>query len=108
MKKKEQLPSPNKKWNFVFFKKKLLKPEKSHISLSIPPPVFLEAIHKWWFFHTFLASLKNGDRVYTNSGIIGTIRGLDETTVLLEVEDHTEFKMLRSAIQGTYQASSAK
>ena len=33
----------------------------------------------------FLSSLKRGDEVYTKSGIIGTVRGLTEKVVDLEV-----------------------
>ena len=45
-----------------------------------------------------LKSVKKGDKVITASGIHGTISGLDDTTVLLDVGNNTKIKMERSAI----------
>ena len=45
-------------------------------------------------------SLKNGDKVITNSGIHGTIVGLENGTVQLRVHDQVKIKVLRSAIAG--------
>jgi len=47
----------------------------------------------------FLQGLNKGDEVITASGIIGTIRGLNEKIVTLEVSQDTEIKVLRSQIQ---------
>lgn len=45
-----------------------------------------------------LDSLKRGDKVITVGGIHGTIVGLDEKTVILEVTDRVELKIERSAV----------
>ena len=47
----------------------------------------------------FISSLKLGDEVVTSSGILGTIRGLTDKIVTLEVSDATEIKFLRSQVQ---------
>lgn len=47
----------------------------------------------------FLQTLNRGDEVVTASGIIGTIRGLTDRVVTLEVSQGTEMKVLRSQIQ---------
>lgn len=58
----------------------------------------------------FVNSLKLGDEVVTSSGILGTIRGLTDKIVTLEVSEATEVKFLRSQIQTKLQdqLSSAK
>lgn len=43
-------------------------------------------------------SLKRGDRVITNGGMYGTVTGLDDTTVTLEIAEKTKVKFLRSAV----------
>jgi preprotein translocase subunit YajC len=45
-----------------------------------------------------LAAVKRGDRVVTNSGIHGTITGLDDTTVTLRVADQVKITFDRGAI----------
>ncbi len=45
-----------------------------------------------------LSSLKKGDKVITGSGIHGTVAGLDEATVLVDVGNNIKIKMERSAI----------
>lgn len=45
-----------------------------------------------------LESVKKGDRVITNGGLHGTVAGLDEKTVLLQVADNVKMKYDRSAI----------
>lgn len=47
-----------------------------------------------------LASLKKGDRVVTSGGLIGTIVGLNEQTVMLKVADSVRVECLRSAVSG--------
>ena len=46
----------------------------------------------------FLGSLKKGDKVYTKSGIIGTIVGLTDKVVDLEIAQGVRIKVLRSQI----------
>ena len=43
-------------------------------------------------------SMKKGDKVITSCGMYGTIAGLDEKTVLLEIADKIKVKLDRSAI----------
>ncbi len=50
-----------------------------------------------------LNSLNKGDEIYTKSGIIGTIVGLTEKVVTLEVSQGVKMKILRSQISGLAQ-----
>ena len=43
-------------------------------------------------------SMKKGDKVITSGGMYGTIAGLDEKTVLVEIADKIKVKLDRSAI----------
>lgn len=45
-----------------------------------------------------LSSVKKGDKIITASGIHGSIAGLDDTTVLVDVGNNNKIKMERSAI----------
>jgi preprotein translocase subunit YajC len=45
-----------------------------------------------------LEALKKGDKVVTAGGLHGTIAGMDEKTVLLQVADNVKMKYDRSAI----------
>lgn len=45
-----------------------------------------------------LSSVKKGDKIITASGIHGTVSGLDDKTVLIDVGNNTKIKMERSAI----------
>ncbi|MBI3458410.1 MAG: preprotein translocase subunit YajC [Candidatus Rokubacteria bacterium] len=47
-----------------------------------------------------LASLKKGDRVVTSGGLIGTVVGLNEQTVMLKIADSVRVECLRSAVSG--------
>lgn len=47
-----------------------------------------------------LKSLAKGDEVYTKSGIIGTIHGISDKVVDLEVQNGVRFKILKSQIAG--------
>lgn len=47
-----------------------------------------------------LKSLAKGDEVYTKSGIIGTIYGISDKVVDLEVQNGVRFKILKSQIAG--------
>ncbi|MCY4644826.1 MAG: preprotein translocase subunit YajC [Bacteriovoracales bacterium] len=47
---------------------------------------------------TFLESLKRGDEVYTKSGIIGTIVGLTDKVVDLEITKGVKIKILRTQV----------
>lgn len=45
-----------------------------------------------------LGSVKKGDKIITASGIHGSVAGLDDTTVLVDVGNNNKIKMERSAI----------
>lgn len=47
-----------------------------------------------------LKSLAKGDEIYTKSGIIGTIYGISDKVVDLEVHNGVRFKILKSQIAG--------
>jgi len=45
-----------------------------------------------------LTSIKKGDKIVTAGGLYGTIAGLDEKTVLIQVADNVKMKFDRSAV----------
>lgn len=46
----------------------------------------------------FNSSLKNGDLIITQSGILGRITGLTDTVATLEIDRETHIKVLRSQV----------
>lgn len=48
----------------------------------------------------FLTNLKRGDSVLTSGGLLGTIEGLTERFVTLQVDDGVKVRILRSQIAG--------
>ncbi len=49
---------------------------------------------------SFLEKLKRGDRVITGSGILGSIEGLTDTYITLEIAKDVKIKILKSQIIG--------
>lgn len=49
---------------------------------------------------SLLEKLQKGDEVYTKSGIIGVIHGINDKVVTLEVSDSVRFKILKGQIAG--------
>ncbi len=49
---------------------------------------------------SLVKELQNGDRVVLNSGIFGTIVGVENDAFLLRVDDKTRIKVLKSAVAG--------
>jgi len=47
---------------------------------------------------SLISSLKNGDEVVTTAGIIGTIAGMSEKVVTLEVSKNVQLKILKSQV----------
>jgi len=45
-----------------------------------------------------LGAIKKGDKIVTAGGLYGTIAGLDEKTVLIQVADNVKMKFDRSAV----------
>lgn len=48
----------------------------------------------------WLKTLKKGDEIVTNSGIIGKISGLTDDIVTIEVQEKVRMRILRSAVAG--------
>jgi preprotein translocase subunit YajC len=55
-----------------------------------------------------IAALKSGDKVITNSGIYGTINGIDGDTVILKIADQVKIRIARSAIAQVETPADAK
>jgi preprotein translocase subunit YajC len=55
-----------------------------------------------------LASIKNGDKVITTSGIYGTINGIDGDTYILKVADNVKIRIARAAIAQVEASEDAK
>jgi preprotein translocase subunit YajC len=49
---------------------------------------------------TLVKQLKTGDRVVLNSGIFGTIVGVEDDAFQLRIDDKTRIKVLKSAVAG--------
>lgn len=49
-----------------------------------------------------LEKLAKGDEIYTKSGLIGTVHGITDTVVTVEVSEGVRFKVLKSQIAGLY------
>ena len=55
----------------------------------------------------FISGLKRGDQVVTSSGILGTIDGLTEQFVTLEIDTGVKIRMLRKQIATSAAAATA-
>ncbi|MEY4616172.1 MAG: hypothetical protein RJB66_1132 [Pseudomonadota bacterium] len=64
--------------------------------LVIRPQVKRQKAH-----HKFVSELKKGDEVITSSGILGTIEGLTDRFVTLEIAEGVSIKVLRSQVAST-------
>ncbi len=47
---------------------------------------------------SMLSALKHADEVVTSSGMLGTVKGITEKVVTLEIADDVKVKMLKSQI----------
>lgn len=47
-----------------------------------------------------IASLKNGDRVITTSGIYGTVAGVKDNTFIIKIADNVKVEVLKTAVSG--------
>jgi preprotein translocase subunit YajC len=47
---------------------------------------------------SMLDAVKKGDKVLTSGGIYGTVAGMDEKSMLIQIADNVKVKMDRSAI----------
>ena len=59
--------------------------------------------------HTkFLDSLKKGDDVITESGLFGTVVGIDDSSVVLKVAENVRVKYLKTKVSGRQSALEAQ
>lgn len=49
-----------------------------------------------------LEKLAKGDEIYTKSGLIGTVHGITDTVITVEVSEGVRFKVLKNQIGGLY------
>jgi preprotein translocase subunit YajC len=49
-----------------------------------------------------LEKLAKGDEIYTKSGLIGTVYGITDTVITVEVSEGVKFKVLKNQIGGLY------
>jgi len=52
-----------------------------------------------------LSALKKGDKIVTIGGIHGTVQRVNESTVLIKVDDNVKIEFLRSAVSSVVTAS---
>lgn len=57
---------------------------------------------------SFIKDLKRGDQVITNSGIVGTIDGLTDQFVTLEISSGVKVKMLKKQVASSLAAVTAQ
>jgi len=57
---------------------------------------------------TLVKQLKTGDKVLLNSGIFGTIVGVEDEAFQLRIDDKTRIKVLKSAVAGLQGDPSAR
>lgn len=55
-----------------------------------------------------LAKLAKGDRVITRGGIIGTISGLRDDVLVLELQEKVRVEVRRDYVEGLYKAKTAE
>lgn len=53
-------------------------------------------------------SLRKGDKVVTRGGVIGTITGIDEHEVVLEVAEKVRMKFTRASLESKYEKPAEK
>jgi preprotein translocase subunit YajC len=79
--------------------------------VSMILPIGLMVVVMWLFMirperkkqqehQDFLGSLKRGDEVVLNSGLIGTVQSVDERTLTIELADKVRVRVLKVAVSG--------
>jgi preprotein translocase subunit YajC len=53
-----------------------------------------------------IQALRKGDRVVTASGIVGTIAGLRDDVIVLQIADNVKIEMLKSSVTGVTERGS--
>jgi preprotein translocase subunit YajC len=62
--------------------------------------VFMPMKKKQKKMEAFIAALKNGDKVITNSGIYGVIAGVKDKSFVLKISDQVKIEVTKNAIAG--------
>ena len=82
-------------------------PQQSLMGMALPFVIMLTVMYflmirpqqkKMKEHQAMMSSLKDGDEVVTSSGIIGTIQGMSDKVVTLEVAKNVQMKVLRSQV----------
>jgi preprotein translocase subunit YajC len=92
-------------------------PQPSIIEQSFPF-ILIVAVFYWFIIRpaqnrqktqaTFQTAMKRGDSVITSGGILGTIEGITEQFVVLEVADGVRIRILKNQIAGNAQQELVK
>jgi preprotein translocase subunit YajC len=56
----------------------------------------------------FVEQLKNGDKVITESGLFGSVVGVDEDSVVLKIDDDVKVRVLKGKIAGLQPSAELK
>jgi preprotein translocase subunit YajC len=82
-------------------------PQQSVMGMALPFVIMLAVMYflmirpqqkKMKEHQGMMNSLKDGDEVITSSGIIGTIQGMNDKVVTLEVSKNVQLKVLKSQV----------
>ncbi len=82
-------------------------PQQSLMGMALPFVIMLAVMYflmirpqqkKMKEHQGMMSSLKDGDEVVTSSGILGTIQGMSEKVVTLEVAKNVQIKVLKSQV----------
>jgi preprotein translocase subunit YajC len=79
--------------------------------VSMVLPIAIMVVVMWLFMvrperkkqqehQDFLGSLKRGDEVVLNSGLIGTVQAVEERTLSIELADKVRVRVLKVAVSG--------
>ena len=55
----------------------------------------------------FVTSLKKGDEVVTQSGIVGTVHAVEDRTITLDVGGGTKLRVVKNQVAGQWKAAEA-
>jgi preprotein translocase subunit YajC len=67
--------------------------------------LILPARNKQKKIDAMVSSLKSGDQIIVNPGILGTVAGIEGEIVQVRIDDKTKIRVLRSAIAGLQDAA---
>lgn len=105
--------------SFLFYSVAFAETQASrpHLLESLMPLVFIFLAFYFIFIRPqkkkmkiqqeFLAALKKGDSVLTSFGLLGTVSGLTDQFVTLEIDQGVKVRVLRSQISSPFKEHSA-